>query len=438
MSTSPLSSAPASPDDAPLDVIVIGAGPAGLAASAHLALVSDRTLLVDAGPSLAERDRYAARSLTVGVGGAGLFSDGKFSFYPAASSLWALDNPRALRAAYEHVRARLARHGLPVPPWPAAATGTPAVGPGRWVRKDYEAHYLSLEARAELTAELFALSARPGRHRLGTRAMLLPASPEGLPAVRLDGPDGVQVVQARHVVLAGGRFFPQQRAAGAWPTVFRRLEFGVRIVDQASAPFFAHLTGVDPKLRFVSAGGDLEWRTFCMCRRGEVVATETDGLLTASGRADGPPSEVSSVGLLARALDERLAERLAAPLLAAARREPALFAVSLGAALTGDADALLAARLGPAGAAVVLEGVRLLVAERRELLTTTATLVGPSIEGVGLYPQVDDRLRVGPPGVWAAGDCAGVFRGLVAALVSGVYVAGQISEQMVASRGSER
>jgi hypothetical protein len=45
------------------------------------------------------RDRYNARDNVSGVGGAGLFSDGKFSLFPAAERLWTLpDRARVLRA----------------------------------------------------------------------------------------------------------------------------------------------------------------------------------------------------------------------------------------------------------------------------------------------------------------------------------------------------
>ncbi|RYE82318.1 MAG: FAD-binding protein, partial [Myxococcales bacterium] len=123
MSTAPPASVPApgggashdASDDsrhatgAPYDAIVIGAGPAGLAAAAHLAGGGARTLLVDAGQAIEARDHRDQGRLTSGVGGAGLYSDGKFSFHPAATALWSLDDEPTLRAAHEQVRERLLR-----------------------------------------------------------------------------------------------------------------------------------------------------------------------------------------------------------------------------------------------------------------------------------------------------------------------------------------
>ncbi|MGH8425788.1 MAG: hypothetical protein ACRER3_26070, partial [Pseudomonas fluorescens] len=53
-----------------------------------------------------------------------------------------------------------------------------------------------------------------------------------------------------------------------------------------------------------------------------------------------------------------------------------------------------------------------------------AVLVGPTLEGVGMYPTHDDMLATAQGGLWVAGDVSGTFRGLTAALVSG-NVAGQ-------------
>jgi flavin-dependent dehydrogenase len=40
------------------DVVIIGAGPAGLAAATKIDLVSKRYLIIDAGKTLEDRDRY--------------------------------------------------------------------------------------------------------------------------------------------------------------------------------------------------------------------------------------------------------------------------------------------------------------------------------------------------------------------------------------------
>lgn len=69
------------------DVIIIGMGPAGLAAAAKLEDSGLCFAILDSGKTAAKRDRYDATDATSGDGGAGLFSDGKFSFFPSATEL---------------------------------------------------------------------------------------------------------------------------------------------------------------------------------------------------------------------------------------------------------------------------------------------------------------------------------------------------------------
>ena len=44
------------------------------------------------GKACEERDRYNSKDCISGVGGAGLFSDGKFSFFPSGQNVWKLQN----------------------------------------------------------------------------------------------------------------------------------------------------------------------------------------------------------------------------------------------------------------------------------------------------------------------------------------------------------
>lgn len=62
------------------DVAVIGAGPAGLATIQALNNSGKKIALIDSGASIRNRNRLLHEEMTHGHGGAGLFSDGKFSF----------------------------------------------------------------------------------------------------------------------------------------------------------------------------------------------------------------------------------------------------------------------------------------------------------------------------------------------------------------------
>lgn len=63
------------------DVAVIGAGPAGLATIQALNNSGKKIALIDSGASIRNRNKLLYEEMTHGHGGAGLFSDGKFSFF---------------------------------------------------------------------------------------------------------------------------------------------------------------------------------------------------------------------------------------------------------------------------------------------------------------------------------------------------------------------
>ena len=69
------------------DVIVIGLGPAGIMATLTLSQKGYRVLAIDRGKTYQMRDPQIPYDVANGFGGAGLFSDGKLSFFPAASNL---------------------------------------------------------------------------------------------------------------------------------------------------------------------------------------------------------------------------------------------------------------------------------------------------------------------------------------------------------------
>src|SRR3954447_7177268 len=100
------------------DAVVVGAGPAGLSAAAEITAEGGRCLLVDQGAAHVARDRDAPEDILSGVGGAGLFSDGKHSFHPASTELWRLGDAARLARAYERTREVLGRHGVKAPSFP--------------------------------------------------------------------------------------------------------------------------------------------------------------------------------------------------------------------------------------------------------------------------------------------------------------------------------
>src|SRR3989338_8996912 len=95
------------------DICVVGAGPAGLAfvhtllGQHHLSIV-----VIDAGSPLGLREKESSEDLIQGEGGAGLWSDGKFSFYPAGRPVYELIHARS---AFEKLKETFSALDVKIP-----------------------------------------------------------------------------------------------------------------------------------------------------------------------------------------------------------------------------------------------------------------------------------------------------------------------------------
>lgn len=411
------------------DVAIIGAGPAGLAAAQRLSRRGRRIILIDQGHEIAERDKTAQAELTQGHGGAGLYSDGKFSFFPSATHLWRLPRREALHDAYAWTCELLNAYGLDTPPFPVDANAyTPGVGD--WVLKDYPSNYLSLQARLEMVFGLVssldvAIASRTRmtscrydesakRHHLG-----------------LQDTQRCYEIATKTLIWASGRFGALDIDDDIEKN-FRRLEVGFRIEQPSELAFFQPLANLDPKLTLRTASDAIEWRTFCACRNGRTVLTHTQGLWTVSGHSDGPPSQRSNVGFNTRILDEALAKRTIETITTALREPGAYYEIPLKAWLTGQegATSTMDAIYGKEVAKAMLQGLRQLIHSFPAIEHDETRLIGPTLEGIGWYPKVDGELRIPERPTWVVGDACGLFRGIVAAFISGHYAASSVLEAL--------
>jgi uncharacterized FAD-dependent dehydrogenase len=227
------------------DVLIAGAGPAGLAAAHGLTEAGLSVIVADSGKPLSERDRYAGVDITQGVGGAGLFSDGKFSFFPSASELWELEDHTQLQTAYKQVSFLLHQSGLVPPPFPSEPAE--ASNGNKWQLKEYPSFYLDLDDRLALTDRLVQGS----NASLVASTTLSTCSFETATqtfTAKLDGNERQSKVNARYVIFAGGRFNPLTFPLST-PMTFERLEVGCRIEQPSDQAFFRSFKQLDPKLK---------------------------------------------------------------------------------------------------------------------------------------------------------------------------------------------
>jgi uncharacterized FAD-dependent dehydrogenase len=385
--------------------------------------------LYERGPTDWARDREDPTDIAAGVGGAGLFSDGKFSFYPSATDLWKLRPESDLREAYSWVQALLRVHGLSPPDFPDLASMASVADEREVVRKRYESIKTPFALRQELIGELVQQLGQAVHTHF--EVLNVRNSDSGL-ALQVRGETSSRPAAA--AVLAIGRFAPLsfERVLPAAELHFERLEVGVRLEQPADTFFLREDAQMDPKLRF-RLNADYECRTFCCCRNGEVVALAADGIRAISGRADKAPTGRSNVGFNVRVLDPVLASSLWEDLL------PRL--IALDAAVSEPIETFLHGSPGVSAVAALLgtrisdslrDGLRALQVHAGAGALEAATIHAPAVEGIMNYPVLEHDLRVPREPIWVAGDGVGRFRGLTAALVSG-YFAGIRAARFAAS-----
>ncbi|HEU0033447.1 MAG TPA: FAD-binding protein [Kofleriaceae bacterium] len=395
------------------DVVVVGAGPAGLSAAAELS-ASGTCLLLEQGPHASVRDRGSAQDVLTGVGGAGLFSDGKHSFFPSATALWQLPDRDALGGAYDATVQLLRAHGIDGGPLPDAAP--PPSTNGGWQAKHYPSLYVPFAERLACIEQLWTAC---GDRWSNARVIRAERVRGGL-VLQIEYNGRFEEIATDQLVIATGRWSPRWIRTWLEPLgvafAYRRAELGVRIELDATHPMFERLPGVDGKL--VLEDGELEVRTFCTCRGGEVVLGKAGGVRAYSGRADGPTTRKSNVGIVVRSADPAFGHAVA-PVYSAAPVQLAL------AEWIGTGPTRLDGVFGPVGARAVWRGLQHFLRWAPELGSARATVYAPAIEGVGDYPVDDGGLAIAPR-VWIAGDAGGRFRGIVASMVSGRYIARRI------------
>lgn len=378
--------------------VVVGAGPAGLA---FASTIDDPSVLViDSGKPVDERDRFNAQECIQGAGGAGLFSDGKFSFYPSGTHIWT-QHPEYLRKGYETLRQDLGAF-KDIPPFPEIDDSNKLEGDkAGWHLKPYESIYLDLEDRIQLISNL---AKRCLNIQYQTEFMTYTPVSSGYEIQLKNLKDDTEsTIYAQKIVFAGGRFMPL--FLNCFKT-FRRYEFGFRVEGPCDA-IQKDVNLVDPKYIFTTQG--VEYRTFCWCVNGEVVKTCFKDIETFSGRADCTPSGKSNFGFNIRVKD---------PSLLTAEDFKSL--MYTGQYKTKFKDLYKTVSLSRQARKIIDYGIAKLKERFPGLNNTDIDIIGPTIEGVGEYPKIDNDFNLeGDPNISVIGDCSGIYRGIVASMLSG-------------------
>ena len=402
------------------DVVVLGAGPAGLAAANACLSAGIECLVLEQGARLVERSP-TDEGLISGVGGAGLFSDGKFSFFPSATMLWRLEPREVLENAHNCFSRLLSIADLRVEPVPdpkeAGANALKTSTGSSW--KAYPSYYVSSEDRTRIIRELSdSIELRTGA-KITSISLSATRPPSLVLSLARGGP--TTTLGARALIVASGRFGPLlwSRSTTADKRVFRRVEFGCRIEQPVQSFFLQSHSATDPKLIIATSSGDI--RTFCGIRDGETIVGRYEDLRTVSGRADCPSTGRSNIGLNVRVTDPSIGGTLWRDLSKAVASFGRPAVEPLAAFVRSGANSDVEKCIGVNGTAMLRHAIDSLVGHVGFDALSEAVLHVPCIEGVGDYPRVDSELRAPGLPVWVPGDASGMFRGLTAALVSGYF-----------------
>ena len=436
------------------DVIIVGSGPAGIFAALELSQSPGlRVLLIEKGKDIDKRT-----NLVCGLGGAGAYSDGKLTLTPEVGGriqdylgkaesqalikhiddiylkFGAPDKLYGIGDEISEVSRRASLAGLRLIPVPLRHLGTERCRSVLKAMRDY------LVSRLELRLEVTAVSVIASNRKV--------RGVETEAGERLD---------CDYLILAPGREGADWLATEAKRlklTLYNNpVDVGIRV--EVPVAVMAELTNVlyEAKLEFLSQSFDDRIRTFCMCPAGEVTMETTGGsdpVITVNGHSyANSKSQNTNFALLVSTdftepfrepiaygkylarlanilsggvLVQRLGDLMEGHRSTPARIERGIVKPTLGEATPGDLSFVLPYR----HLTGILEMIQALNKLAPGVASRHTLLYGVEVKFYSCRPHLSSHLETEVENMFAAGDGAGVSRGLIQASASGLVAAREI------------
>jgi hypothetical protein len=285
------------------DVICVGGGPANLALAEELTASLSRlgVLILDLGRNLDSRNCPLASHgvcppcgichVVHGVAGAGAYSDGKVSFWPAGSGLLPLagntDAMLRLDARLRRYYQRLRDSRSMVTTCADSRQLARSLRDSSLQLKAYDVIHAGSEAIQEFYLDKQRILLQRGVEIQGrARVTDIMRTPDNTFRVSWQHGGRSYTTAARHVVLGTGK------SSGRWlrsmlsklhvAREFTEIEPGIRLEMPHAITERLASCHRDAKIKTVTADGS-EVRTFCLCQRGFVLAAYYDDMSTVSG-----------------------------------------------------------------------------------------------------------------------------------------------------------
>lgn len=393
------------------DVLIIGGGPSGLAALYSLLSKGMNACLFERGNSYMDRlNNKTPYNISNGLGGAGLLSDGKFSFSPAASYLWGNIKPDFARPAYEKVCEIVNRAGVIFPELMDEWFEIPPEFSGV---KEYRTVYASGNKQIRIVDYLSSICTNVN---INTEICSIKKKNNIYILKDLTG----KKYYGNRVVLASGKYGSYLLIDSDIECGYSfKIELGIRLECDSSVFLPNKESFIDYKLiRHIDSSTQI--RTFCYCKNGEVVKSFSNGYYSFNG-VKAYSSGMSNIGILLRSENP---DSIYASEMINVIGNPEH---SVKPFLSCINDFIL---IGEESDRIIKPFICSLIDLKDVSKLASARIYYPEIEYIGSYPSYEaDTLRIPNESIWVIGDVSGKYRGLTAALLSGAYVAEEIIQE---------
>lgn len=393
------------------NTIIIGGGVSGLTAAYKLRLMGKRVVVLEHGKDIFYRKRSLPYDVANGVGGAGLYSDGKLSLYPSATKLWRLDD-KALRNAYSEFKEFIWDFSVDIGDFPIIQD---QIDNFEGVRvKRYQSLQLSLEQRMGI---IYRMAMVIGMDSLLTEVDISKIrKSDSRYEIDYSQKGQKNTFVTESIIIAGGKHcFPFVRNLMNGVVIkntFNKTEVGLRV--ECKNDLFDYFSDEQKDVKLISHDDSgREMRTFCCCRDGVVLQSESYGFTGYNGSSgEQAATGKTNIGILVQT-EGKDAIKL--------RNE-----IKKTGHLRGDSASLAEFMQGNHTllGETVDEDIRIFIKEALPALSDAEGKVFfPAIEKMGCYPCLTNTLQVENENIWVSGDATGLFRGILSAFVSGFLAA---------------